>query len=122
MGAIAHALSLIMTDAEEVEEGESWANANELWKMCAYICILMAASLREHEGFYVELAGLWKHVDKGRVGEIPQGLNKSMLLTEEACNKLPYITVCLLGKFNGETGTDHHMMALANETVSGLEP
>jgi hypothetical protein len=122
MGAIVHALILIKTDAEEAEVGESWANANELSKVDAYICILTAASLRGHEGFYVELAGLQRHVDKGRVGEIPQGLNKSMLLMEEACKKLPHITVCLLGKFKGETGgTDHHMIALANKMVSGLE-
>ncbi len=32
------------------------------------------------------------------------------------------MTLCLLGKFKGETGTDHHMIAVANSTVSGLEP
>jgi hypothetical protein len=52
----------------------------------------------------------------------PPGLNKSTLLTEEACKKLPHVTVCLLRKFKGETGTDYHLIALANETVSGLEP
>jgi hypothetical protein len=97
-------------------------DANKLWKVGAYICILTAASLKGHEGFYVELAGLRRHIAKGRVGEVPPGLNKSTLLTEEACKKLPHITVCLLGKFKGETGSNHHLIALANEAVSGLEP
>jgi hypothetical protein len=30
--------------------------------------------------------------------------------------------MCLLGKFKGETGTDHHLIAIANETISGLQP
>ncbi len=53
---------------------------------------------------------------------VPPGLNKSTLLSEEACQKLPHVAVCLLGQFKGETGTDHHLIALANKTVSGLRP
>ncbi len=49
-------------------------------------------------------------------------LDKSMLLTEEMCRNLPHMTVCLLGKFKRETGADHHLITIANETVSGLEP
>ena len=30
--------------------------------------------------------------------------------------------LCLLGKFKGETGIGHHLIALANKTVSGLQP
>ena len=70
----------------------------------------------------MELAGLRRHVLKGRIGEVPRILNKSTLLSEEQCSNLPYVTLCLLGKFKGETGTDHHMIVLANETVSGLKP
>ncbi len=102
------------------------AEANELWKGGAYICILTAASLRGHEGFFLELAGLRKHLAKGRVkgrvGDVPVALNKSTLLTEEVCRNLPHVTLCLLGKFKGETGINHHWIALANETVSGLQP
>ncbi len=92
------------------------AEANELWKGGACICILTAASLRGHEGFFLELAGLRKHLAKGRVGVVPVALNKSTLLTEEGCRNLPHVTLCLLGKFKGETGIDHHLIALANET------
>ena len=55
------------------------------------------ALLRGHEGFFLELAGLWKHLSKGRMGAIPVVLNKSSLLTKEACRNLPRVTVCLLG-------------------------
>ena len=57
------------------------------------------------------------------VGVVPAVLNKSTLLTEEACRNLPHVTLCLLGnKFKGETGIDHRLITLANETVSGLQP
>jgi hypothetical protein len=56
IGAIIYLLSLVRTDAEEAEEDCLAADANELWKVGAYICILTAASLRGYEGFYLELA------------------------------------------------------------------
>ena len=122
VGVIVHMLKLIKSNVAEAKEEGLSMDANKMWKVGAYICILTAASLQGHEGFYVELAGLRKHVAKGRTGEVPPGLNKSTLLSEEACKRLPHVTVCLLGQFKGETGTDHHLIALANETVSGLKP
>jgi hypothetical protein len=100
------------------------AEADELWKVGAYVCILTAASLRGHKGVYLELAGLRKHLAKGRAGVIPMGLSNSSLLTEaeEMCRDLPHVTICLLGKFKGESGTDHHMISIANDTISGLHP
>ena len=53
---------------------------------------------------------------------MPSVLNKSTLLTKEACRNLPHVMVCLLGKFKGETGIDHHLITIANKTVSGLQP
>ena len=38
------------------------------------------------------------------------------------CTNLPHVTICLLGKFKGETGVDHHLITVANETMSGLRP
>jgi hypothetical protein len=122
MGAIVHLLDLIRIDADEAEEARAVLVANELWKGEAYVCILMAASLRGHEGFFMELAGLWKHLSKERVGVVPTVLNKSTLLTEEVRRNLPHVTLCLLGKFKGDIGIDHHLIKLANETVSGLQP
>ena len=93
-----------------------------MWKVGTYICFLTVGSLPGHEGFYMELAWLCRHVLKGQLGEIPRVLNKSTLLSKEQCSNLPYATLCLLGKFKGETGTNHHMIVVANEMVSGLRP
>ncbi len=122
MGAIVYLLELMKEDAKEAEQLGLPLDANELWKVGAYVCTLTAASLRGHEGFYLDLAGMRKHLPKGRTGTILVGLNKSMVLTEEICLKLPHVTICLLGKFKGETGVDHHLITAANETSSSLCP
>jgi hypothetical protein len=122
MGTIIYLLNLIAADTREAELMDSTAVANKLWKVGAYVCVLTAASLRGHEGFYLDLAGMCKHIAKGRVGLIPMGLNKSSVLTEEVCLKLPHVTICLLGKFKGETGVDQHLITVSNKTSSGLCP
>jgi hypothetical protein len=122
MGAITHLLGLIELDAAEAEALGSEEAANELWKAGACICVLTAASLRGHKGFYLDLAGMRKHLDKGRVGTIPPGINKNTVFLEEVCKNLPHITICLLGKFKGERGVDQHLIMVANETSSGLCP
>ena len=87
------------------------------------MCVLTAASLQGHAGFYVELAGLRKHLSKGKSWTIPAGLSitKEVILTEEVCVNLPHVTVALLGHFKGETKVDHHLIAIASATQSGLE-
>ena len=122
METIIHLLILIKEDAEEAEVEGLTLDANELWKVGAYICILTAALLHGHEGSFMELAGLCNHLFKERVGTVPENLNKNTVLSEEMCRDLPHVTVCLLGNFKGETGTNHHLIALANETLSGLHP
>jgi len=105
------------------QSAQDWLQAmNKLWKVGTYLCVLTAASLCGHEGFYLDLAGMRKHMTKETVGTKPVGLNKSMVLTKEDGLKLPHITICLLGKFKGETGVDHHLIMVANETSSGLCP
>ena len=122
IGAIIRLLGIMREDAAEATRTDVIAEANELWKVGAYVCVLTAASLRGHEGFYLDLAGMRKHVEKGRTGVIPAGLNKSTVLKEEDCLRLPHVTICLLGKFKGEMGVDHHLITVANETSSGLCP
>jgi len=95
--------------------------ANKLWKVGAYVCVLTVALLRGHEGIYLDLAGMRKHVAKGRTGVVPAGLSKTSILTEEDCLRLPHVTICLLGKFKGETGVDHHLITVANMTSSSLQ-
>jgi hypothetical protein len=58
MGAIVHLLKLIRINAEEAEEAGAALEANTMWKVGTYVCILTAASLCGHEGFFLELAGL----------------------------------------------------------------
>ena len=58
MGVIVHLLDLARIDAEEAEEVGAGLEANKLWKVRTYIYILTAALLRDHEGFFLELAEL----------------------------------------------------------------
>jgi hypothetical protein len=122
MGAIVYLLELMAEDAREAEQLGLRSDANELWKVGAHVCALTAALLRGHKGFYLDLVGMQKHLSKGRIGTIPVGLNKTTVLTEEVCLELPHVTICLLGKFKEETGVDHHLITVANETSSGLCP
>ena len=123
MGAIVYLLSLVSMDAEEAEEAGFHADANELWKVGAYVCILTAASLRGHEGFFVDLTGLRDNLSAGKFGVVPASfvIDKDSLFTEEICKDLPHVTVAMLGHFKGETGVDQHLIALANKSVSGLK-
>ena len=123
IGAIVYVLSLIAEDAREAEGAGFTTDANDLWKVGAYVCILTSAFLRGHEGFYVELAGLRSHLAAGKDGRIPTGFEatKNMLLSEEICRNLPHVTIALLGHFKGETGVDHHLIAVASESQSGLK-
>ena len=43
-------------------------------------------------------------------------------MLEEVCSNLPHVTVALLGHFKGETKADHHLIAIASVTQSGLDP
>ena len=68
IGTIAHLLPLMAEDAREADRLGLHADANKLWKVGAYMCMLTAASLWGHEGFYLDLAGMQKHLHKGRSG------------------------------------------------------
>eukprot|EP00956_Cyclotella_meneghiniana_P030673 scaffold78001_cov41-Cyclotella_meneghiniana.AAC.4 len=92
-----------------------------LLKFGAYIAILTAASLRGHEGFFLDLAATRNLLQKGKSGVVPEKFNSNKVLSEEDIENLPYITICLLGKFKGETGERYHSIVLASETMSRLE-
>jgi len=122
IGAIVLLLEILSVDAQEAEESGLELEANELWKAGAYFCTLTVASLCGHEGFYKDLAGLQDRLPRGKDGHVPAGLNQNSVLTEEMCRDLPHMTVCLLGKFKGEIGVDHHLIIVASKTISGLRP
>ncbi|KAL7460179.1 hypothetical protein ACHAXS_000641 [Conticribra weissflogii] len=116
IGAIAAVLELIAQDALEGSEVE----ANQLYKAGAFIAILTAGSLRGYEGFFTDLGGIRYHLDKGREGTMPKDPFKRIMSEQEAA-QLPHVTLCLLGDFKGESGTNYHMIGLANETKSGIK-
>jgi hypothetical protein len=120
IGAIVKAIDYIRRDAEACELE---ADANELWKIGAYITVVTAASLRGNEGFFLEIAGLLRHISRGKNGSLPVGdITSSTLRSEEECEALPHVAVCLLGKFKGRTGFEYHIVNVASSTTSGLEP
>jgi hypothetical protein len=117
-------LDYISRDALALELEGDRAAANELWKMGAYYCVLTAGSLRSNEGFFLEVAGMNRHLSKGRNGVLPRGfeVKTNRLLTEAECKVLPHVAICLLGRFKGRVGFDHHIVNVASVTMSGLRP
>ncbi|KAL7545031.1 hypothetical protein ACHAWF_010535 [Thalassiosira exigua] len=119
MTVIVRVLELIVEDAESEEDPHL---ARELWKIGAFIGLSTAASLRENEGYMMDLAGLINNVDKGRHGRVPHEVTKDTVFSEEECLALPHVALCLLGKVKGETRVDPHVVNVANHTRSGLRP
>lgn len=117
MQVIIEQLRLVKLDASEATSN----HAISLYKFGALICILTAASLRGHEGFYLDLASTRRHLSKGQHGQIPDKVLKRAILTDEECRCLPEVCIGLIGKFKGETGERHHSIVLANCTSSGLQ-
>lgn len=111
-------LEFIKRDADE-SDGQA---ARRLYKLGALVTILTVASLRGHEGYYLDLAATLKHLDKGRHGTMPRNVMRKSFASEEECFNLPEVCICLLGKFKGETGERYHSIILPNETMSGLKP
>ena len=107
---------------DDIESAPTTAEKNLLVKAAALITVLTAASLRGHEGFYLDIAGTRKHIHKGKFGSLPTGPLTKRLLTEDEAGALPEVCICLMGKFKGETGERYHSIVLSNESVSGLEP
>jgi hypothetical protein len=116
--AVIRQLELIWADAE-FEPVQS--HRHLLIKTGALIAILTAASLRGHEGFYLDISGTMKYLNRGSDGVLPSGKLTKRLFTEEEARRLPQICICLLGKFKGETGERYHSIILANESSSGLK-
>jgi hypothetical protein len=89
MGAVTHLLALMRADAEEVGEVGSILEANKLWKVEAYMCVLMAVLLHGHKGFYLELVGLQKHLSKGRLGVVPQASTRAHCSPKRSAGTCP---------------------------------
>eukprot|EP00984_Skeletonema_dohrnii_P009297 scaffold3548_cov79-Skeletonema_dohrnii-CCMP3373.AAC.4 len=112
---------LVLRSKAEDKELVSAAMSNHYYKVGAMLAISTACSLRGTEAFYLSLAGLISNLKKGQSGTIPEGYSITTIFTEEQAMTLPHVVICLLGHFKGETGSDYHMMNVANVTTSGLK-
>jgi hypothetical protein len=113
-GVIFKLLDAVKVEIEEVkEEWLKW----EYVKFGAAAALAVCTSLRGPEVFLLELAGLWKYLELGRDGV----LHKDPLKPGADFTNYPYIIVMLIGKFKGELGMKHHLIALASTTLSGIE-
>ena len=104
VGVLVKLLDYVVRDAWAAETVEE---ANELWKFGAYVCTCTAGSLRGYEGFFVDLVGLEKYIEKGKEGVLPsQRISKSAILSDDDCLALPHVVIPLLGKFKIENSRE----------------
>jgi hypothetical protein len=115
--AIAKMLELVKQDLDE-REGDEVAL---LLRFGALVAILTGASLRGHEGFYLDVAATKAHLNDRREVSILNKFSKQRILSETEIIALPSVCICLIGKLKGETGERYHSVVLANETMSGLQ-
>ena len=111
-------LDCIERDAKECR---GKLEANELWNIGAFICLVTSASLRGYEVLYMDISGLRSHLDKGREGVVPPELTHNLVLDETAVHSLLHVAIYLLGNFKGEVGVNYHTINIANESMSGLQ-
>jgi len=119
MGAMVRCIELIK---EAAQATLAPTEANHLYKVGAYLTFCTAGALRGNEGFFLDLAAVRTFQDVGWGGHIPNRLTSNTILTEEDCLNLPHVVLPLLGNFKGETGIDHHLINLASNSMSSLEP
>lgn len=68
ISAVARQIEMIEADLDNAKSHEQ---AHFLVKVATLITILTMASLRGHEGFYLDIAATRKHINEGREGVIP---------------------------------------------------
>ena len=113
MWVVAKMLDLVLEEAVDQEKEV----AREYMKFGAAAALAVCASLRGNEVFLLDLAGMRKYIEVGRVGRLPQNpMEVGVDLT-----KAPHVIVTLIGEFKGELGTKNHLIALASETSSGIK-
>jgi hypothetical protein len=76
------------------------------------VCI----SLRGPEVLLLDLAGLCQNIEKGKNITLPQSPLKVGVDLLEA----PHVIPVLPGNLKGKTGVQHHMLALASMSTSGI--
>eukprot|EP00956_Cyclotella_meneghiniana_P014411 scaffold21564_cov22-Cyclotella_meneghiniana.AAC.1 len=92
-------VSMVGRIEADIESSDDQSQVNRLTKAAALITVLTAASLRGHEGFYLDIAGTRKYLPRGKDGQAPIDSLKRKVLTETEASNLPEICICLMGKF-----------------------
>lgn len=113
IGVVLWALKLVEETADNATQEEAFL----WWKVRAMLTILQTGLLRGPEGFYANLGGIRRHLDKGRGGVVPS----KPFSKETNVENVPHVVLCLARKFKGETGHRYHMLALASKTVLGIK-
>ena len=110
-----------MEAISELDLGEGAAGLSlrtrELWKVGAAIACPQAGSLRGPEVFFMDIAGLIKHIGKGKGGVIPE----NPLLLGVNLNGAPHVHLVMQGKFKGENNAKYHLVTVASECMSGID-
>ena len=73
--------------------------------VATYLIICFMASLRGNEGFMVDLVGLKAYIDEGKTGD-----------------DLEHVVIPLLGRFKNEPGERYHLLPVATDADSILNP
>ena len=65
----------------------------------------------------LDLAGIMKHIHRGKNGTMPiKPLKQGVGLFDA-----PHVYIALVGQFKGETGVREHLIEVASKTMSGIE-
>ncbi len=113
IGIVARMLELVKF---KLEEQDNWV-AREYYKFGAAAALAVCGSLRGSEVLMLDLAGLWKYIEMGKDGIMPD----EPLKAGTDLSKAPPVIAMLIGEFNGELGTRHHLLALASVASSEIE-
>ncbi len=113
VGVVAKMLELVKF---EVEEQDDWV-ARVYYKCGAVVALAVCGSLQGTEAFLLDLARSWKYIEIGKDGVMPH----EPLKAGTNLSRAPHVIATLIGEFKGELGTRHHLLALASDTLSGIE-
>lgn len=105
---------------QDLNDEREAAESALLLRFGALVAILTAASLRGHEGFYLDIAATKAHLKDVKNGALPKKFSRHRVLSEDEILAVSTVCICLMGKFKGKTGERYHSIILANESMSGL--
>jgi hypothetical protein len=113
---MSNAIHKVLALMKQEAEAEPLPIAREYLKVGRAIALATCPSLRGPEVLLLDLADLCWNIDKGKNGSLPQ----SPLKVDIDLTEAPHVIAVLLGNFKGKTGVQHHMIALASTTTSGI--